>query len=100
MAPHEMRPHSTLDTPEESRYPCRPWRRTLRFQPQIQMRILALGVTAEEFRGAPRDSRGDCTSLRPHKQVPEVPFVTGEEPLFRPQIEMRTSAPETTAEET
>ena len=52
MAPHKTRPDSTLDAPEEPRDQCRPWRGTLRFRPQLQMRTLAPAATAEEFRGA------------------------------------------------
>ena len=80
MAPHKTRPDSTLDAPEEPRDQCRPWRGTLRFRPQLQMRTLAPAATIEESQVVHRDSRGDWTSLRPHERVPEVPILTREEP--------------------
>ena len=80
MAPHEMRTDSPVDSPEEPRRPCRPWRGTLRFWPQLQLRTTAPAATADESRGAPRDSGGDWTSLMPLVRVSEVPIVTREEP--------------------
>ena len=48
------------------------------FQPQLQMRTSALAATAEKSRGAPRDSRGQWTSLKFEERIPEVPVVTRE----------------------
>ena len=71
-------PDSPVDAPAEPRDTSRPWRGTQRFRPQLQMRTSAPGATAEESRVAPSDSHGDCTSLRPHERVPEVPIITRE----------------------
>ena len=49
MAPHEMRPNSLLDAQEEPRDPCWPWRGTLSFRPQLQLRTSGLAETVEEF---------------------------------------------------
>ena len=97
MALQGMKSDSPVDAPGELRDPCQPWRETLRFQPQLQMSTSAPTVTTEESRGAPRDSRGDWTSLRPHKRVPEVVVVTQEEShcnssktwRLSPQLELR-----------
>ena len=80
MAPHETRPDSHVDAPEEPRDPCRPWSRNLSLRPHLQMRTSAPAATAEEFRGAPGDSHGDWASLRLHKWIPAVPVLTREEP--------------------
>ena len=79
MAPHETKPDSPLDTPEKPRYPCRPRRGNLSFQPHLQMRTSAPAATTEESLRAPRDSRREWTSPRPHERIPEVPVITREE---------------------
>ena len=80
MDPHEMRPDSLVDASEEPPDPCQPWKGNLTFLPKLQMKTSDPAATAEESRGAPRDSRGDWTSLRPHERVTDVPVVTREEP--------------------
>ena len=65
MFPHEMRPDSPVETPEEPRDPCRQGRGNLRFRPQLQMRTSAPAVTAEESQQAPRNSHGDSMFLTP-----------------------------------
>ena len=79
MSPHESRPDSPVETPEEPRDPCWHWRGNLRFRPQLQMRTSAPAATAEESQEALPNSHGDWTLLRPHKQVPEVAVITREE---------------------
>ena len=66
--------------PEEPGDPCLPWRGTLRFRPQLQIRTSAPAATVEECRGGPRYSRGDWTSLRVLEWVPEVTIFTRDEP--------------------
>ena len=80
MAPHETRPDTPVDAPEEPRDPCRPWRGTLRFWRQLQMRTSAPARTAEESLWAPRDSHGDCPSLMPHERVTLVHTVARVDP--------------------
>ena len=80
MSPHETRPDSSVETPEECRDPCQHTRGILRFQPLLQMRTSALAVTAEVSGEAPCKSHGDWTFLRQHERVTEVPVVTREEP--------------------
>ena len=64
------------------------------------MRTSAPSANGEESREAAWNWHGDLTFLMPHKQVPEVPIVTREEPQvsccnlrktrsFSPQCEMR-----------
>ena len=100
MSPHETRPDSPVETPEEPRDSCQRGLGTLRLWPQLQMRTSGPVVTAEESQEAPRNSHGDWTYLRPHERLPEVPDVTQEEPQicsynsrktrrFSPQGEMR-----------
>ena len=54
-------------------------------KPQVlaltQDKVLGPSMTGEESREAPCNSHGDWPFLRTHEQVPEVPIVTGEEPL-------------------
>ena len=80
MSPHEMRPDSPVETPEEPRETCQHWRGNLRFPPQLQMRTAAMAATGKETRETPHNSRGDFTFWRPQEQVPEVPVVTRGEP--------------------
>ena len=100
MSPHETRPDSTVENPEEPQHPCNQGRGTLRFRPQLQMRTLAPAAAGEESLEAPRDSHGDLTFLRQHERIPEVPVVTPEEHQvschssrktrkFSPQCEMK-----------
>ena len=97
MSPHETRPESPVETPEE---PFLQWKGILSFWPQLQVRTSASADTSEESREAPRKSRGDWTFLKPHERVSVVPIVTRGEPLiscrnprktrrFSPQCEMR-----------
>ena len=46
MTAHETRTDSPVETPEETRDPCRHWRGNLMFQPQLQMRPTAPGEIA------------------------------------------------------
>ena len=65
MSPHETRPDSTVENPEEPQHPCNQGRGTLRFRPQLQMRISAPEMAAEESLEALRNSLGDWTFLKP-----------------------------------
>ena len=38
VSPHETRPDSPVETPEEPQNPCQHWRGSLRFQAQLEMR--------------------------------------------------------------
>ena len=76
MAPHETRPDSPVDDLVEPRDTCQDWRGSQIYRPQIHMRTSDPAAIAEETRGEPRDSRGDWTSLRPHKRVYQVPIIT------------------------
>ena len=80
MSPHETRPDSSVETPEECRDPCQHTRGILRFQPLLQMRTSALAVTAEVSGEAPCKSHGDWTFLRQHERVPDVLVIILEEP--------------------
>ena len=51
MAPQEMSPDSSEVAPEKPRDACWPWRGTLRFQPQLQMRTSAPATTAVDPEG-------------------------------------------------
>ena len=59
------------------------------------------GRDGRGIRVAPPESRGDWSSLRPRKRVPEVPILTPEEPChnsretrrFSPQDELRSFCP-------
>ena len=75
ISPHEARPDSPVETPEEPRDSCQRGLGTLRLWPQLQMRTSGPVVTAEESRVAPRNSHGDWTFRRTHEPVPEVPIV-------------------------
>ena len=79
MIPHEMRPDSPVDAPSEPCDPCRHSRGNLKFWTQLLIRTWARAANAEESQGVPSDSLGDCTSLRPHKPVPEIPVVIRKE---------------------
>ena len=48
MAPHQTRSGSPVDTPEEPRDLCQPWKETLSSWLQLQMRTSALAAIAEE----------------------------------------------------
>ena len=100
MPAHETRPDSLVETPEEPWDPCRHWRATLSFRPQLQMWTSAPAATAEDSREPLHNSHGDWTFLRPHEWVPEISVTTREEHQvccrnlrktrrFSPQREMR-----------
>ena len=110
MSPHEMRPDSPLETPEEPRDTCQHWSGILSLWPQLQMKTSAPAANAEESQEGPSNSHGDWTFPRPHERVCEVLVVPREEPeisnhkskkktrRFSPQCEMRPFSAETSGE--
>ena len=62
MSPHEMRPDSPLETPEEPRDTCQHWSGILSLWPQLQMKTSAPAANAEESQEGPSNSHGDWNS--------------------------------------
>ena len=106
---HKRFPKVPISTREEHQASCCNLRNTMRFPPYRKMRPNYAGVTSEQSRVSPCNSKGSLTPFMQHQRFPEIPVTTGKELRDPAQVvrascsplhlEMRADVPASTLEQ-